>query len=605
MSTIFYSSSTARSKIYKRAAIYAAEVRDSDAYVWLYQKMAYADASAGGSSLSTPTGGGIGNPNSMYTNPGAEPPTDKDGSSKVARFLPKPHIVSLKTSYAGDYGSTIKCEVAFTVYSLTQLVLAEGFFMIGANMSANWGWAGPNKTPLDSESFSGKVVNFSWSVNADGGADCTCTGIGKGIDILGANAKLPTSEKATASVGDITVSSTSVISTITMQAATIIETILPNTTDSGTGLGCVEYSDDWASSETRVAPVAPAKPVAKKPATPAVDPKRIYVSLERVIGLYNLALGQATNDIASGEKPQLLCNKDVTKGYIPPEPFASANPTECIFPGRSAYGVEGTGKIFTFGAIDTGFKAGDLSKIMISINWLAKAFEDVGKTTSKTDKAPDLSVSAFLKKIFAMIETNSGGAFKLSAAARPEKNKGHIIEIIDAQYIDNDVKVTTIPAVTQSSAARSISVSAKIPAELAMVASSATAGTGTVNAAALVGFTPLSANPTSTISTDDLTNALTLVGNQGTSAENVSAVQTALKATIAAVSSVSVMYPIDFSFTVDGVSGFIFGNAVDTNYLPGKYADRSKSVFTVTTVEHNVSGNDWTTTCNTVFRLRP
>ena len=118
MSTIFYSSSTARSKIYKRAAIYAAEVRDSDAYVWLYQKMAYADASAGGSSLSTPTGGGIGNPNSMYTNPGAEPPTDKDGSSKVARFLPKPHIVSLKTSYAGDYGSTIKCEVAFTVYIL-------------------------------------------------------------------------------------------------------------------------------------------------------------------------------------------------------------------------------------------------------------------------------------------------------------------------------------------------------------------------------------------------------------------------------------------------------------------------------------------------------
>ena len=598
--TIFYSTSDAQPLIDLRSKIYNKEKRDSDAYLWLYKKIAYASADAGGSSLKTNTGGFSKGPKGeqpVYEIPDPKIINDEDGEYPGTRFLPKAHLVSLKTSFAGDMGSTIKCEVAFTVYSLSQLVAYEGFFKVGANMSANWGWANAGSAG-SSESFVGKVVNFSWSVNADGGADCTSTGIGKGIDILAANAKLPTAEKISSTVGTTTVNSTSVISTITMQATTIIETITPNSTDSATGLGCVEYADDWASSETRVAPAAPAP---KTPTTPAVDPKRIYVSLGRVVGLFEKALVAVSTDKT---KPILRCGPepgvfDGTKGHIPEAPFASANPTECIFPGRSTYGE----KIFTFGDIDKTFQAGDLSLIMINVNWLAKAFESVGKTTGKTDKSPDLSVSAFFKIIFAMIETNSGGAFKLTAAANPKQS--NIIEITEAQYVGNGVIVTNIPAVSQNSAARSISVSAKIPQELANAAANAgNSGAGTINSAALVGFSPLSNNAQPAINSEELTNALTLLGNQGTSAENVSAVQTALKASIKAANSVSVMYPIDFSFTVDGLSGFIFGNAVKTNYLPGKYRG-DRCVFTVTTVEHNVSDNDWTTTCNTVFRLRP
>ena len=589
MATIFYSTSAAQGTISARAAVYNAEVRDSNAFAWLYKKMAYVNASAGGSGLANPVGGGLGNDQSMYTNPGTA--TDKDGSSKVTRFLPKPHIVSLKTSYAGDMGSTIKCEIAFTVYSLSQLVAAEGFFTVGADMYANWGWANAGGYG-GSESFTGKIVNFSWSLNADGGADCTSIGIGKGIDILGANAKLPTAVAAEASVGDITVNATSVISTITVQAAADIEAMEPGSIN-GNGLGCIEYADDWASSEARVAPVAPAPPPAKPPADAAKDPKRVYVSLFRVIELYNLALNKV-----SKYNIILRCNGSVTKAHIPEGSFASANPTECIFPGKATYGD----KIFDFGADISS----DLSKIMINVNWLAKAFESVGKTTGKTDKSPDLSVSGFLKIIFAMIETNSGGAFKLTAAARPEKGQSNIIEIIDAQYIDNSVGITVIPAVTQSSAARSISVSAKIPAELANAAAvTANSGAGVINSAALVKISPFGGGESPAIDDAVLNSALIAIGAQGTSAENVSAVQTALKASIKAHASVSAMYPIDFSFTVDGVAGFIFGNAVTTNYLPGKYVNSSKAVFTVTTVEHNVSGNDWTTTCNTVFRLRP
>ena len=68
----------------------------------------------------------------------------------------------------------------------------------------------------------------------------------------------------------------------------------------------------------------------------------------------------------------------------------------------------------------------------------------------------------------------------------------------------------------------------------------------------------------------------------------------------------SIVYPLDFSFTIDGIAGIKFGDAVTTNYMPGLYKKKpTRCSFTVLSVEHNVSGNDWTTTCSTVFRMRP
>ena len=40
--------------------------------------------------------------------------------------------------------------------------------------------------------FQGQIVNFSWSINADGGADCTSTAIGKGVNTLTTNANQAT-----------------------------------------------------------------------------------------------------------------------------------------------------------------------------------------------------------------------------------------------------------------------------------------------------------------------------------------------------------------------------------------------------------------------------
>ncbi len=62
------------------------------------------------------------------------------------------------------------------------------------------------------------------------------------------------------------------------------------------------------------------------------------------------------------------------------------------------------------------------------------------------------------------------------------------------------------------------------------------------------------------------------------------------------------IYPVDFGITVDGVSGFKFGESVTTNLLPGSYA--SRAFFTVTKISHTVNPATWDTTISAVMRLK-
>lgn len=61
------------------------------------------------------------------------------------------------------------------------------------------------------------------------------------------------------------------------------------------------------------------------------------------------------------------------------------------------------------------------------------------------------------------------------------------------------------------------------------------------------------------------------------------------------------LYPINFSVTVDGISGFKFGDAVTTNLIPSGYA--GAMFFTVTKINHKVDATAWETTLNTAARM--
>ncbi len=59
--------------------------------------------------------------------------------------------------------------------------------------------------------------------------------------------------------------------------------------------------------------------------------------------------------------------------------------------------------------------------------------------------------------------------------------------------------------------------------------------------------------------------------------------------------------PFEFSFTVDGIGGFEFGQMVSSDRIPQEIRDNFE--WQVTTVEHSITANDWTTTVSTVCRF--
>lgn len=66
--------------------------------------------------------------------------------------------------------------------------------------------------------------------------------------------------------------------------------------------------------------------------------------------------------------------------------------------------------------------------------------------------------------------------------------------------------------------------------------------------------------------------------------------------------SCNVMLPFEFSVTLDGIGGIKFGQYITHPRIPQDI--RNNWLFQVTAVEHDISENDWKTTINTIARYR-
>ena len=62
------------------------------------------------------------------------------------------------------------------------------------------------------------------------------------------------------------------------------------------------------------------------------------------------------------------------------------------------------------------------------------------------------------------------------------------------------------------------------------------------------------------------------------------------------------LIPIELSVVVDGIGGFSFGQTITCDRFPGEFG--KYFTYQVTTVEHSITNDDWTTTINTVGRTR-
>lgn len=63
----------------------------------------------------------------------------------------------------------------------------------------------------------------------------------------------------------------------------------------------------------------------------------------------------------------------------------------------------------------------------------------------------------------------------------------------------------------------------------------------------------------------------------------------------------NILLPFNFSVTIDGFSGLIWGNAINFDYLPGRYT--GKIFFQITKIKHSLDSDQWTTSLETIMRL--
>lgn len=584
-----------------RSRIYGEALRNSDAHAWLNQKMAYADASAHNkingnkASLDLATGGGI-RGGGLY-----EP-----GDTSAGRYLPKPHITNIKISSEGDFGSILKCDISFAVYNLNDLNAKQAFFDLGAEVKVNYGWNRGGSAAGAPGYFEGFVTNFNYAVNTQGGFDCICNAYGKGMAILSVNSN-PAGDDKGKKVADAL--GNEVIGDTAMG---ILDVLVQNKGGAGEGvvdadgIGCVMFPTSWGSSET---PAGDAE----------ADTPHYFVTLEKLVE--NVV--ERIHEAAPVLKDIIVqCDGTVTKGNVPTggsAMFVSGNPKEILFPG---YGEYGPVHKLNFSTYEGEFAAGDLSKTMISITHLNEILNRLGDDKGNNAKSADLSMAKFLNKVFDMINENSGTRFKLSMSQDP-KNPNKFL-VVDVNYVDATVRPYSIKAVVNGSVCRNITLVSKVPSELASAAY--VAGT---SAAAPMGAAVATVNGTNpadkpaadpTLGFNAAKKKMDAAGppdkndpdGAGPSPKNVNALRAAIKRMYTSGESPNgvppekeaIPIPMDFSCTLDGVSGFVFGNAVTTNYLPTAFQN-AKMCFTVTHVEHTISANDWTTTLSTVCRVQP
>lgn len=578
-------------------------------YNWLVKKMAYAECQATNentninvkrATLSIPRTSGF-KADGMYRPQQKQNLKSGDNSS----YLPKPVLNSVKVSNTGDFGSIRKCEISFTVFSLNDLNLMQPFFDMGADIKVNYGWSVPSNAAGKEGRFQGKVYNFSYQLNNLGGFDCVSHSMGSGINIVGGNITAPKDSKGETyedAIGNQRYA-TSIISKIKRDVKESVWCV--NDVNLDVGIGQIQYPTTWTQDSA------------------SEQGTKYYVSLERIVALINDLLVEAGGE--KFKKLRLRCDSEVTRGVMPTDTniLCSANPKECLFPGYCAYNIGSVNSIvplsysapkqdFMFGAYDSEFLKGDLSKTMLSVEYLDAIFIEMGKEMVKQQKSQNLTISEFLKKLFHNIYLNSGERFQLSLVSNPKQQNE--IWVVDINYVpkDRSKKIYEITAITQDSICRSVSMQSKVPNESAVTAfiantSALTGQRGDVisNVVGQAGTKPSNTQKFK----DQLGYAKSAVHETGLTDTNVNELRSALKQarisnTEKSTTGVEALpFPIDLSFTLDGVSGIYFGNTVTCNYLPDAYKKANPRIaFTITQVEDIIQNNDWITNLQTVCR---
>lgn len=319
------------------------------------------------------------------------------------------------------------------------------------------------------------------------------------------------------------------------------------------------------------------------------------------------------------------------KTLIYPNPFATYRDIDLNCKSGASWGDAN-------GSLD-GYKS--LSDIFFNCDYILTLLQSIGTPEiNSVDTTIRSDIMAFLKNLFNVINTNSGGRFRLDIR-QDLKNKNYlVIYCLDTVYHDNDtnVKIYQIQGVSNGSYLRSANISSDIPDSVAsmvgiqnsngqfIMSNNTTAGA--VGRLFFNGITGKRIEASAEIEAKEekiktRQNAIHAFNNAfsqlqlNTSSDDESDNAAYYNFTNTMRSAITTLYqsdmfqhypaliPVHFTFTLDGIYGFKFGDCISFNYVPDLYKPSNHVFFNVIKINHRIQDNDWVTEIDTILRYLP
>jgi len=617
-----------RNELDKRAEHYGTRVRGGGdiaptAIGWGYQKTAWATVKSKKHTdiiLGTPGSNVMSNAKGELSLYNAE------------RNVPnKPLLTKVEISNEGQLGSFYKSNIYFTVFPKMGKngfdfgKLEDAFFVPGREVELKWGWSvvASSKTACNG-SLDGIIYNFNWNFNSDTSVTATISIITAAGLAIGLSGDLSNKAAETMIIEDpagrILFGS---------NLATVIEADLAQQTGSAAefAAGQVQYFEPINDSSFGYyaigLPIQDSVPIEQS--ADGAGGERIvksfwYVELGAVAEFINHLLTQFDDPIKQIFLVQ--CYGNITHYN---QNIVSAYPIDVYFPDEYM-GQYSQIKPFAppYNILTEFVDPGNINigRILLGTDFVISTFKRFVAEQSGNTNIQYKNITKFFEEILKRINQSTGDSYQFTPVLfEPTQNniKGSgVLSILSIEDTNIPKSITIEPFSFKSSIykplLRSVNISSQPPPQAATAAFVAARG----NTKPEQTNVQVSRAKDRDIPTYDqeykrsIEQAAILIFNgvymgfSETWSEQLRGFLVKLRKSATTTDShwlYKAIYPVDFSFTIDGINGFKFGDTLSTNMIPELYNSEYKMVFTVTKISHVIENKDWQTTVSTVARI--
>ena len=631
-----------------RASHYGKQVRggvNQKAIEWSYGKTAYGHVT------------GKGAPALGF--PGPKTMSDNQGNLTLykSNLIPKlPLLMSMDVTNDGTIGSLLRGNFSFTYWptisagGFSMNGLDTAFFTPGKEVRMSWGWSYGG--PSCKQAFSGIISNFNWSFTADLSIAATVSIVSAATIAVGASGDQSTKSEegeaaATADPLAVVFEGNNLASIIDADLGTGQEEgeeaangqppPPPPPPEGGAGIpdfapelpGDIKYLAagqtvskymdyvgigwPYQESDGEEEEVEPKDPPPPPPESAAVKPFW-YINVYSLVDFANKIIKKfEESDSALGKVFTVEVEGNVTQKL----PIQSAFPIDVIFPDPQIMGVYGECKPAYTDPFVVGGNEINIGSILVGTDYIKKTFKDFIQ-----EKSADVfykNLTSWFETLLKRINVASGEMYQLTPVlCEPPSNfdgnsdgalPKSILSIEDA----NLSKIQTAKVIPLKFTAdiyrpliKSVSISSKPPAPMAAAAYVQARGGKPANIEVKAGKTTGSGAEDVKKKLAEAVANFTKTGFNDSWCEAFRGNLAKLKKLESSPNNAhwlnQALYPVDFSVTIDGVSGFRFGDVISTNLVPASYV-ANNLVFVITKIEHKISGGMWETTLHTAARI--